>query len=207
VWGVRHPIESGRYLCGLIEDERLDAKSDEMNRVMTRLSQRSALEFVDNVASIAHDLGLVVDTNVKKIGGQQITRSNGQPLGDIDVLAADVTSKKIYAFECKALAGARTPAELGNELNTTFGSGGKKPSAAEKHQERSDWLAGKLQECLLHLRLADEDAEAWTIVSAMVTDAHVLAPRIADCPLPVYAQAEVQAFLLAGTSAATDVAA
>lgn len=207
VWGVRHPVESGRYVCDLIEDDRLDARSPEMKNLMTRLSQRSALEFVDNVASIACDLGMAVDTNVKKIGGQQITRSNGQDLGDIDVLVADVTSKKIYALECKALAGARTPAELGNELKKTFGSGGKKPSAAEKHKERSEWLTARLPEALLHLKLPDEDAQGWTVVSAMVTDAHVLAPRIADCPLPVYAQADLQEFLLSGMSAATDVAA
>ncbi len=206
VWGVRQPVESGRYLCDLIEDDRLDAKSKEMNHLMTRLGQRSARAFVDSVAAIAREMGMVVDTNVKKIGGQQITRSNGQDLGDLDVLLADVTSKRVYALECKALAGARTPAELGNELKKTFGSGGKKPSAAEKHRERSDWLAARLPEALLHLKLPDEDAEGWTVVSAMVTDAHVLAPRIADCPLPVYAQADIQEFLLSGM-AATDVAA
>ncbi|MFA4929390.1 MAG: hypothetical protein WC558_12810 [Patulibacter sp.] len=205
VWGVRHPIDAGRYLCSIIEDERLAADSPEMRKLMTRLRQRGAQKFVDNVAALARGLRMDVDTNVKKIGGQLITRSNGQALGDIDVLAADPASKTIYALECKALAGARTPAEVANELTKTFGSGGKKRSAAEKHQERVEWLVGNLPNVLLHLKLRDSDPALWAIVGVMVTDAHVLAPRVATCPLPVCAQADLEAFL-AGRRALADVA-
>jgi hypothetical protein len=89
-------------------------------------------------------------------------------------------------MECKDLEGARTPAELNNELKSTFGSGGKTRSAADKQVERTAWLSARIPQALEHLAVPD-DPSGWKVVSAIVTDVPVLAPYVQGCALPVYA--------------------
>lgn len=192
VWGVRQPEQSGRLLFYLITSERLNARSNVMRQLMTRLRQQETQEFVDDVASHLRARGMAIDTNVKKVDGEKITRVNKEDLTDIDVLAADVANKIIYALECKDLEGARTPAELDNELTNTFRSGGTKRSAAEKQVERVSWLAARIPQTLRHLGVTGDAAgAAWSVVGAIVTDVHVLSPYVAACPLPVFARAEM----------------
>jgi len=170
----------------------LNARSDAMRQLMTRLRQQETQQFVDDVASLVRARGMAVDTNVKKVDSEKITRSNNEDLTDIDVLAADVANRVIYALECKDLEGARTPAELDNELTNTFRSGGAKRSAAEKQVERVAWLTARIPQTLRHLGVESGDAAAaWTVVGAIVTDVHVLSPYVATCPLPVYARTEL----------------
>jgi hypothetical protein len=191
-WGVRQPEQSGRFLVDLITSERLNASSDAMKQLMTRLRQRETQQFVDDVASAVRARGMAVDSNVKKVDGERIKRANNQDLTDVDVLAADVSNRVIYALECKDLEGARTPAELDNELSNTFRSGnGQKRSAAEKQVERVAWLAARVPQTLRHLGLQEDASEQWSVVGAIVTDVYVLSPYVATCPLPVFARAEL----------------
>jgi hypothetical protein len=191
VWGVRHPEQSGRLLFSLIESERLKARSGEMKQLMTRMRQAETQDFVAQVAEFARQRGMAVDTNVKKVAGEKIMRDSKQDLTDIDVLAADAVSRKIYLLECKDLEGARTPAELSNELASTFRGGGKKRSAAEKQVERVAWVSARISQTLQHLGVATEEPGGWSVTGAVVTDVHVLAPYVHACPLPVYAQEDL----------------
>jgi hypothetical protein len=199
VWGVRQPEQVGRFLLDLITSERLRARSNEMKQLMTRLRHRETQQFVDQVAALHRDHGMAVDTNVKKVAGEKITRDNNEDLTDVDVLAADPTAKVIYALECKDLEGARTPAELDNELANTFRSGGKKRSAADKQLERVAWLAQRIPKALHHLGIEDASTE-WRVEGAIVTDVHVMSPHVADCCLPVYAWTEIRDRVAGDTS-------
>jgi hypothetical protein len=160
------------------------------------MRQRETAQFVQQVAEFLKDRSLVTDTNVKKVDGERIARENGQDLTDVDVLAADTGARVIYALECKDLEGARTPAELDNELRSTFRSGSSPRSAADKHEERVAWLAGRIPRVLRHLGVAD-DPGGWQIYGAIVTDVHVLSPYVTDCPLPVYSWTELDGLVAA----------
>ena len=155
---------------------------------MTKLRQRETLAFVAKVESLLQRAGMPTDTNVKKIAGERIRRSNGQDLVDIDVLGADAEARTIYALECKDLEGARTPAELHNELAQTFN---ESRSAATRHVERVEWLAQRVPQTLTHLGLAQPVGD-WRVVGLLITDAHVLSPYVTTCPLPVLSFAELQ---------------
>jgi hypothetical protein len=192
VWGMRQPEQSGRFLVDLITSERLNATSNEMKELMTRLRQAETSAFVDSVADLCRSHDMLVDTSVRTIGGERLARPNGDDLGDIDVLAVDAKTSTVYALECKDLEVARTPAELDNEIRSTFRSGGAKRSAAEKHVERIAWLAARVSAILAHVDI-DTESTGWVIEGAIVTDVNVMSPHVAACPLPVYARHELQA--------------
>jgi hypothetical protein len=119
-------------------------------------------------------------------------RANNQDIADVDVLAADPKALVIYAFECKDLAGARTPAELHNELSHTFSGDTTRGSAALRQLERVDWLRDRVPQTLRHLGISSTSA-TWTLDGAIITDIHVLSPYVAECPLPVLAFSEFKA--------------
>jgi hypothetical protein len=191
VWGFRHMDAAARHLANLIMSERLKARSPEMRKLMTRLRQAETRGFTEQVAARCRQLGLIARTNVHKIGGQRISRADGQDAGDIDVLAADTSERILHALECKDLEAARTPAELHNELDKTFGSGKKKRSAAEKHLERVTWLNSHVAAALELLDIDPADAQDWRVQGRMVVDVPVMAPFIRECPLPVTAVDEL----------------
>jgi hypothetical protein len=191
VWGLRQPERAGRYLFDLIFTERLRARSAPMKNLMTRLRQHETKAFVSRVADVLRASGIPVDTNVKKVAGERMRRANNQDIADVDVLAADPQSLVIYAFECKDLAGARTPAELHNELSQTFSGDTTRGSAALRQLERVAWLRDRVPQTLLHLGISSTST-TWTIEGAIVTDIHVLSPYVAECPLPVTAFSEFQ---------------
>lgn len=184
LWGVRQIARAGRFLASLIESERLQATSPEMKRVMTRLRQAETLAFVERVGARCRSMNMTVTTNVKKVGGTRLKRANGDDLGDLDVLAVDLNRRIIFALECKDLEGARTPAELHNELTSVFAMGGPKSSAAERHAERTAWIESRIDETLRHLGV-ETGAHGWIVRGSIVTDVPVLSPYVAESPLPV----------------------
>jgi hypothetical protein len=194
VWGMRQPEQAGRFLVDLVTSERLNATSNEMKQLMTRIRQAETAAFAETVADVCRERQLLVDTCVRKIAGEKMTRANGEDIADVDVLAIDIQTSTIYALECKDLEVARTPAELDNELSHTFRTGGRKRSAAQKHQERIKWLADRVSRVLAGFGIEDATTD-WVVEGAIVTDVNVMSPHLATCPLPVYALHELKAML------------
>jgi len=184
VWGPRHVDAAGRQLLMLVMTERLKARSKTMRRLMTRLRQEETAEFVQEVGRQCADAGMLVRTNVRKIAGRKITKPDGDDAGDVDVLAADPVEHVVHVLESKDLEGARTPAELHNELEQTFAVGREKRSAADKHLDRIAWIDGNLAEVLDWLGLPPE-IDSWRVAGGFVVDTEVLSPYVYACPLPV----------------------
>jgi hypothetical protein len=151
---------------------------------MTRLRQEETAEFVQEVGRQCADAGMLVRTNVRKIAGRKITKPDGDDAGDVDVLAADPVEHVVHVLESKDLEGARTPAELHNELEQTFAVGREKRSAADKHLDRIAWIDGNLAEVLDWLGLPPE-IDSWRVAGGFVVDTEVLSPYVYACPLPV----------------------
>ena len=199
VWGPRHVDAAGHQLLTLVMTERLKARSAPMRKLMTRLRQEETAEFVQEVGRRCSGAGMVVRTNVRKIAGKRITKPDGDDAGDLDTLAADPASHVIHVLECKDLEAARTPAELHNELERTFATGGQKRSAADKHLDRIAWVEEHLSEVVTWLGLQG-DPNAWAVVGGFIVDSEVLSPYVYDCPLPVTPISR----LLEGLQAATE---
>ena len=137
LWGPRHVDASGKQLLTLVLSERLKARSTEMRNLMTDLRQKETAGFVEEVGRRCREAGFVVRTNVNKIAGRKILKPDGDPAGDLDLVAANPAKKVLHVRECKDLEAARTPAETHNELERTFTVGAKKRSATDKHRIES----------------------------------------------------------------------
>jgi hypothetical protein len=168
----------------LVLSERLKARSMEMRNLMSELRQTETAGFVEEVGRLCRDAGLLVRTNVNKIAGKKILKPNGDPAGDLDLIAANPAKKVVHIRECKDLEAARTPAETHNELERTFTVGGEKRSATDKHLDRIAWVEKNLDDVLAWLGLPG-DASEWRVIGGFVVDTELLSPYVYECPLPV----------------------
>jgi len=183
IWGARHTAAAGHYLVELILSERYKAVTPELKAIISKMRQAETRRFNQLVADAHRNLGHVVRTNLTKADGKRIARANNQTLGDLDVVAADLRARILYVDECKDLEGARTPAELHNEIASTFGSGRTLKSAADKHLERVAWVKSNTDAVLTELGV--EEGGLWEVRGRIVTDIEVLSPYVMKCTLSV----------------------
>lgn len=184
LWGPRHVDASGRQLLMLVLSERLKARSTEMRNLMSELRQEETAGFVEEVGRRHREAGYVVRTNVNKIAGKRVLKPNGDPAGDLDLVAANPVRKVLLIRECKDLEAARTPAETHNELERTFAVGRKKRSATDKHLDRIAWVEQNLKDVLAWLDLPGDGSD-WRVIGGFVVDTEPLSPYVYECPLPV----------------------
>jgi hypothetical protein len=167
-WGWRAILGSGMYMADLLLSGRLDARTQEMQTVKSKLGEEQANEFVAEVAAVATAAGLRTLTRVKKLGPLRLI-VNGQDLGDIDVLGIDERRRTLWLIECKNLALARTPWELHSDVEG-FEEPGKGMIA--KHRRRSDWVEANLAAVVAEL---DLDPGRWRVAPIIVVRADLLA--------------------------------
>lgn len=195
VWGVRGCYVAHQYLGNLVINGYLKAESPRMRALAGRLRDEDGRQFNKSVTELfeQHE-GLIVRSQVKKIGRQRIQRRPGEDLGDIDVLVADLAAQRLRAIEAKTLAIARTPAELANELAETFESSATHQAAIDRHVERVRWLRDHLPDVLAWLDIDDEPI-LWTVEGLMVLDIELMSPHLIDPPLPVITYRELRSEL------------
>jgi len=193
VWGVRHCFGAGSHLTDLCVGGRLKARTMQMRKLIGEMHDRDGEEFNDLVADLYETFpGWSVRRRVKKIAGFRLEREPGQDLGDIDVLAADSQKRVLWAVEAKRLAFARNPAELANELESTFQTSGDKRSAVDKHLERVAWLRDNLALTLDFLGIPTPGRRGWKVKPLVVVDHELQSPYIARSSVPVVPRRELE---------------
>jgi len=182
LWGARHLYSAPRYLLQLFSSGRLKAQSTEMKQLLGRLQARRGKAFSAKVADRLAAASWVARSNVRKIGKRRIGHPGGD-LGDVDVLAADPTTKRLLAIECKDLARARNPHELANELHMLFKASHRKSPAVKRHQRRVRWVKSNLTDVLRFLGLPP--GPNWQVKGLVVVSQEMFTPRLFPSPLPV----------------------
>jgi hypothetical protein len=124
----------------------------------------------------------VVAQRVSRLGDDPLQRAPGQSLGDLDVLAGNVSRPTLWALECKDLSGAMTAAELAREMSEHFRAIGS--TSMTKDAERVAWLEARIRAALELLDLSGE-AEDWSVRGLFVTGRPVHAPYIEDVAFPI----------------------
>lgn len=186
MWGNRHLLLASRHLAYLCLGGRLKARSAAMRTAIGTLRDQAGEEFNDLVAdAFSGGRDLVVRSRVTKVGRQKIKRATGEDLGDIDVLVANKSRRLLLAVEAKNLGLARTPAEMANELEKTFGTGRVPSTAADRHLERTDWLDRHREEVLDDLGLASAHWKKWRVKPLIVVDSETMSTFISNCPISV----------------------
>jgi hypothetical protein len=178
LWGSRGVYLAALNLRELSSSPRFKAKSPEMRSLISKRRQIASETFNNQVAIVFEGITDHVKVRVKKIGKHRIRRPNGEDLGDVDVLVAYPTGRKLLAIETKDLAIARTPAELGHELESVFESGDNRSADVDKHLERTSWLQEHLVEVLNTFNMPSREVSRWTVVPLLVTNTESLSPYL-----------------------------
>jgi len=181
LYGTRHLYEAGMQLLGLCMDGRLNATSGAMNRLMGILRSKDGLNFNSIVAeNYKKDSEVIVKENVKKIRTNEGVK---KPPGDIDVLVADTSDKKLLVIECKDMSAAFQPYDVNSELTRLFVDKGSHKSTLTKHKARIEWTIIHKREVLEWLGVADKDG--WEVEGRIVTNRRSLTKYIRTSPIPV----------------------
>ena len=128
------------------------------------------------------------------IADKRIERRSGQPLGDIDVLVANRSSKEILLVETKDFSSARTPAEFANEEK-------KLRKTLATHGERFEWLQGNLRDTLRWLGVDHGARDEWRVRQLVVVSSEVFTTGLRELPVPVATIAELRHELGTGNDA------
>jgi hypothetical protein len=186
LWGRRHVVQAMQILIGQMTSGRFQALAETatLRAELGRLAHEKGVTFEREVAALLREEDwLEVAISVRRLGDDRLGRSRGEPLGDIDVLAADRRTRIIWAIECKDLSGAVTAAEITREMSDHFRNGGS--TSVTKHSERVDWLRERIPGALERLGIQGEPEEGWSVHGLLVTGRAVIAPYIDDVPFDV----------------------
>ncbi len=179
VWGRRAVNMSAEYLQMQLGSGRLKARSKALQKMRSDISTAAGKAFEAETAERVRELGFLVKPNTAEVGGVPISDARGT-LGDVDVLAADTRTKRIWAIECKAFAMARTPWEISRELlKFTDPSHG----VAAHHTRRIEWLRAHLNDTLQEFDIADQ--KGWRIEPLIVLEVDLAAAHLHDSPMPI----------------------
>lgn len=195
LWGRRHVVQAMQILIGQMTSGRYQAlaETSALRRELGRLAREDGAVFERQVAQVLRDDGrLAVAERVRRVGGDRLERAPGQSLGDIDVLAADASTRTLWALECKDLSGAMTAAEIAREMSDHFRAIGS--TSMTKHVERVAWLQARVPAALELLDLTG--AADWSVHGLFVTGRPVHAPYIEDVPFPIVPLNRLVAHLL-----------
>lgn len=177
VWGARNAYRAGRYLLGQVLSARYPAKSKPMQELIGAITKQASDEFNDRVADAFTAAGFDdVRRHVKRVGKLRVQRSNGEDMGDIDVLVVARGRRVLLGVEVKDFETARTPFELRNEVDKFIDPDG---SAFTHHAERLDFLRQNLARVLGELLIEDEPS-SWDVQGMLVTSADLLGTHYLD---------------------------
>ena len=181
MWGRRHLRFSMAYLADLCVGGRLKANTRELKRVVGERRESKAVAFEELVRVLVSEItGVEAKGRVKKVGKRRIALG-GADLGDIDVLGVIPSERVLLCIECKALALARTPAEVQNQAEELIGNAGKLGSI-QKHQKRVEWVEEHLDQVLFECFGIDRKGR-WRVKPVLVSDGELFAPHIKRIPI------------------------
>jgi len=191
LWGIRNIIDAGLYLTDLCINGRLKANSVEMKELQGRLSKERGKEFNTRVGEFFEQKpNMIIKYTVKKFGNLPLVDFQGHDLGDIDVLAIDIKGHRLEIIECKDLALAKTPYEMGYELKNIFEGSGSERSIIERHVRRTNWVKENLNAILTHLGLYSD--VKWKIEPLIVVDQELFTPYLRESPIRVASFSELE---------------
>lgn len=167
IYGVRHLFSALRYFVDLIEDGRYPARSRELRKLQRRRGNAIGKGFERAVAEVFESHDYLVKRRVRSIGGFDLTNPEGRSLGDIDVLAVDVNSRRVVVADAKARKPGASPATIGAEAAELFGSGPK--STVSRQIARAAWVEGHLAAILVAFGVEPGEVRSWNVEPLIVT--------------------------------------
>ena len=171
IWGNLQLNRMWTYVVDLMISGKYKARSAALKQLIGKLSDKRGDEFNSAVAhKLATIKGVIVQEKVSKINGKKIVDSQGNVLGDIDVLCIIPQQSKIIVGEVKDFSFAKNPYEMSQEYNRIFVDG-KKPCFLTKHKRRASWIQEHLDDVIAHF---DLPKVRWSVRTVMFVSEEII---------------------------------
>jgi hypothetical protein len=171
MFGHRNTLRTGFEWHGQYLSGRLKADTPEMKAALSAARDLKGDRFEQRVARELLRCCDPVRRRVRQFGPHDLRDIDGRDLGDIDLLAFHPASRTLYVLEAKALAVARTPREMTNELSNLI-EGAK--SAVERLRGRYEWVCAHLPDVLQTLGVQEGPVRVCPLI---IIDADLLTAR------------------------------
>lgn len=184
MWGNRHVRFAMEHIVDLCFSGRIKAETRALRQLVGKQKEMKGDAFEDSVrVVVTEQTGIEAKGRLRKVGGVKIADA-GADLGDIDVIGVIPSQRVILCIECKALAMARTPAEIQHQMDELTGHDGK-PGTVQKHQRRVSWVEEHLDEVLKQCFSITRKGR-WSVKPLLVSDRELFAPHIRRIPFPAW---------------------
>jgi len=185
-WGSRNVEESCRLLFSNMSTGRYkihNGSSEEMRSFLGHVREKHGKSYTNQVQNwFKTNTDWSVESEVPINRGSLLKAESD--LGDIDVLALDESTRRIYSIECKDINYGRNPREMASELERFIEESESDESWVTKHIKRHKWLQKNTSKLSL---LFKKDLDGHEVLSVFLTSQELPAPYLRKMPLPFFA--------------------
>jgi hypothetical protein len=176
-WGALHTLHAARYVIHLIATGRLSC-GGALHRAVSDMSQTLDSDFEKEVGDACERLGWETRRNLRRLGGQRLERRRGEDLGDLDVLALDRASGRLWLLDAKRISPSTVPIDMRREARSLQGY-------VDKHLERLRWVIGHPKQLLAEIG-PPSNGGSWTVQAALVSELPLAGAHLGSLELPVW---------------------
>jgi hypothetical protein len=185
-WGALHTLQTIRYVLHLIETGRLSC-SDTLRRAVRDLSQQLDRDFEKDVENECRRLGWETRRNVRKLDRTRLERGRGEDLGDLDVLAWDRVSGRVWVLDAKRISPSIVPIDMRREARSLEGY-------VEKHLKRLRWLETHPLQLIAEIG-PPATGDSWVVKTALVSQFPLVGAHLSSLQLPVWWLDDIRRYL------------
>ncbi|MCL5035688.1 MAG: SEC-C domain-containing protein [Chloroflexi bacterium] len=187
-WGPRHVSNAGISFTGNILMGRYEAKSEKLKTFIGKLRNQAGKEFLNETKIwFEENTNWQIEPEVPIKPGKPL--SSEKDLGDIDLLAIDITNKRIFSIECKNINYARIPSEISNEMERLLKGKNGEDSWADKHLKRDKWLKDNFN---ILSKVYALPSKPFQIYSLFVMAEEIPSTYIGKMPLPCFSFSQLK---------------
>ena len=154
IWGNRQLYHMWCFTIDLIEEGKFKARSQKLKVLVGRIANKRGDLFNNKVYEVlSKNKTYIVTKKVSKINKKRISKTDGNDLGDIDVLVIDNRKKSIIVCEVKDFSFAKSPYEIHLEYTKLFCDKDNKLCYVSKHKKRVEWIENHIDDVMLEFNL------------------------------------------------------
>ena len=176
IFAFRSCLVAGLQLTDLLYSGRLKYVGKKLEKLLGVFEDKKGRVFNEEVRAFLQQVPDIKvwphDVSIKHRGN--LVTQNGEDLGDIDVLAIDMSRNILYSIECKNTHTAKNVREMKKEIDDYLGRGDnpekdQKKALVLKHLRRHRWIVDNIEQVMSYAGLAETP-----VVKSMMLTASVI---------------------------------
>jgi hypothetical protein len=179
LYGVRHLYNAQTHLARQIEGGRFPARTAKLRKLQGKYGRLIGRSFEDAVSELFERYHYPHRVRVRQLQGRPLA-NEGRNLGDIDVLVADESRRRLIAVDAKCLGAKLNADDMLRQSEQLLGT---RRSAASRTSARADWLASNRDAAAAEF--GNPDIDKWTVMALIVTDCVLPAAYFTASAVPI----------------------